>query len=34
MRYESGIELVHAPGKNDITFVGKDGVVQVDRGHG
>ena len=32
MRYESGIELVHAPGKNDITFVGKDGVVQVDRG--
>jgi len=32
MRYESGIELVHAPGRNDITFVGKDGVVQVDRG--
>ena len=32
MRYESGIELIHAPGKNDITFVGKDGVVQVDRG--
>ena len=34
MRYASGIELVHArvPGHNDITFFGKDGVVQVDRG--
>jgi predicted dehydrogenase len=34
MRYESGVELIHArvPGHNDITFYGKDGVVQVDRG--
>ena len=34
MRYESGVELVHArvPGHNDITFYGKEGVVQVDRG--
>jgi hypothetical protein len=32
--YESGVEVVHAhiPGHNDITFYGKDGVVQVDRG--
>ena len=32
MRYESGIELFHGPGRNDVTFFGKDGVVQVDRG--
>lgn len=34
MRYAGGIELVHArvPGHNDITFYGKDGTVQVDRG--
>jgi predicted dehydrogenase len=32
MRYESGIELLHGPGRNDVTFFGKDGVVQVDRG--
>ena len=34
MRYESGVELIHArvPGHNDITFYGKEGVVQVDRG--
>jgi len=34
MRYASGVELVHArvPGHNDITFFGKEGVVQVDRG--
>ena len=34
LRYASGIEVVHArlPGHNDITFFGKDGVVQVDRG--
>jgi len=34
LRYESGVEVVHArvPGHNDITFFGKDGVVQVDRG--
>jgi predicted dehydrogenase len=34
MRYENGVELVHArvPGHNDITFYGADGVVQVDRG--
>jgi predicted dehydrogenase len=32
MRYANGIELVHAPGHNDVTFFGSDGVVQVDRG--
>ena len=32
MRYDNGIELIHAPGKNDITFFGQEGVVQVDRG--
>ncbi len=32
MRYANGIALLHAPGKNDITFFGQDGVVQVDRG--
>ena len=32
MRYENGIALLHAPGKNDVTFFGRDGVVQVDRG--
>ena len=32
MRYASGVELIHAPGRNDVTFFGKDGMVQVDRG--
>jgi len=34
MRYAGDIEVVHArvPGHNDITFYGRDGVVQVDRG--
>ena len=32
MTKESGIELFHGPGRNDVTFFGKDGVVQVDRG--
>ncbi len=32
MRYDNGIELIHAPGKNDITFFGREGVVLVDRG--
>ena len=32
MRYANGIELIHAPGKNDVTFFGEHGVVQVDRG--
>lgn len=31
LRYENGIEVVHVSG-NGIMFVGKDGVVQVDRG--
>ena len=32
MRYDDGVVLLHAPGKNDVTFFGQDGVVQVDRG--
>jgi predicted dehydrogenase len=32
MRYANGIGLNHAPGHNDVTFFGSDGVVQVDRG--
>jgi predicted dehydrogenase len=32
MRYANGIELNHAAGHNDVTFVGSDGVVNVDRG--
>jgi len=34
LRYKSGVEVVHAhlPGHNDITFFGKEGMVQVDRG--
>lgn len=34
LRYRGGFEIVHAkvPGHNDITFYGKDGTVQVDRG--
>lgn len=32
MLYDDGIALLHAPGKNDVTFFGQDGVVQVDRG--
>jgi predicted dehydrogenase len=32
MRYANGIELNHPAGHNDVTFVGSDGVVNVDRG--
>lgn len=32
MRYANGVGLVHSPGKNDVTFVGEHGMVQVDRG--
>ena len=32
MRYANGVGLVHSPGKNDVTFFGEHGVVQVDRG--
>lgn len=34
MRYANGVELVHAhvPGHNNVTFYGKDGTVQVNRG--
>jgi predicted dehydrogenase len=34
MRYANEVELIHArvPGHNDITFFGRNGMVQVDRG--